>query len=443
MRALCVALLVVTAALAWWTFEGRASARASRAEAPPMSEAAEARLQGAAASAAARLDEAAPEAASEAVPDVDVRVEEAAPGADLVPVDVVVVDGENGAPLGHVAAFVPRAPRGEVTIFGLACRGYVADSPAERVVEGALSRRADRVRVVVPLRREARIRVRVVEGDGRPVRGARVTGAYLGGSTATGAPVPTAGSGPSGADGWLRVKGVPHLLDERAWIAVGNADEEAIVDVRLGDFGEEYAVEARLSARPPWLDISLGGGAGSGLRGRGDRRSTEPMARLEVLVRAADGRMAAGVEVWVGGFKSTTDASGRASFEMPPGSYFVDVRDPDFVWSSCDVTVRAGEGRTIVLSESSGWTARAVLCDSVGRPVPFAPVTVRSGAPVDYVRVESRIQDWAFHTDATGAIEFPALHHAPVLLTFSYGSRSAVVTLPENEPSATVRLPPP
>jgi hypothetical protein len=35
------------------------------------------------------------------------------------------------------------------------------------------------------------------------------------------------------------------------------------------------------------------------------------------------------------------------------------------------------------------------------------------------------------------------MHHAPVTLTFSYGSRSESVTIDESEPYATARLPPP
>jgi hypothetical protein len=141
---------------------------------------------------------------------------------------------------------------------------------------------------------------------------------------------------------------------------------------------------------------------------------------------------------------ATTDADGRAVFaKAHPGAYELEVRDPDFVWSRTTVELRGGESRVLVIDEPPGWTARATLLDSVGRPVPVARVDVDPEAPVAYVRVEGGVQDLALYTDARGGISLPCMHHAPVTLTFEYGSRSASATLDESEPYAAVRLPPP
>ncbi|MCK6461235.1 MAG: hypothetical protein L6Q95_15235 [Planctomycetes bacterium] len=324
--------------------------------------------------------------------------------------------------------------------------------------------------MIEPLRREADIRVRVVDAGGRPVAGARVVEALLGGGppgiVALDAPLPEdepepeipeepeidiraalpqARSSPSNADGWLRVRGVPHLLDERYWIVVGKERSEASAGVLLGPFGERQAVDVRLpvaSTRALSTSIGLGGGCGSGYRSSRHRRLSP--ATLDVLVRLRDGRMGAGLNVVVGGWTGATDGCGRVRFEgLRPGSYAVRVDDPDFLWSEAKVELRDGEWRTFVLSEGSGWTARALLLDSTGRPVPFARVDIASDAPVPYLRVEGGVQDLVFLTDAKGEIEIPDLHHAPVDLTFRYGSRSARVTLAESDPSAAVRLPPP
>jgi hypothetical protein len=139
-----------------------------------------------------------------------------------------------------------------------------------------------------------------------------------------------------------------------------------------------------------------------------------------------------------------TDARGRAVFRnLRPDSHSVEVRDPDFVWSPVGVDLRPGEERTLAFVEPPGWTPRATLVDSAGRPVPLARVEAKIWAPVAYLRVEGGVQDLAFYTDANGQVWLPDMHHATVRLEFRYGSRSESVRLDESEPCATVRLPPP
>jgi hypothetical protein len=395
------------------------------------------------------------------------------PPADAVDVEVVVVDGESGDVIDSMWTDAERGPEAIVGYHVYAPDGYVAEAES-REIKVRVSRRAERLRVVEPLRREADIRVRVVDTAGRPVAGACVVEALRGGGppgiVAFEAPppeeelpepepevpeeaddvrtrVPRARSSPSGADGWLRVRGVPHLLDERYWIVLGKGGSEAFVDVLLGSFGDRHSVEATLpvaSCRPLTTNSAIGlcGGCGGVYRG-GRHRRVAP-ATLELLVRLRDGRMGAGLEVVVGGRTGVTDGSGRARFEgLRPGTYDVRVDDPDFLWSEAQVDLREGEWRAFVLSEGPGWTARALLLDSMGRPVPYARVGVLSNAPVPYLRVEGGVQDLVFLTDARGEIRLPDLHHAPVSLDFLYGSRSASATLCESDPHATVMLPAP
>lgn len=394
-----------------------------------------------------------------------------APPAAPVDVEVVAVDGESGEVVNSMWTDAERGPEAIVGYYVHAPEGYVAEAEP-REIKTRVSRRAERLRVLEPLRREADIRVRVVDAGGRPVAGARVVEAFRGGGppgiVALDAPPPEdepepeipeeadfeirppvqeARSSPGGADGWLRVRGIPHLLDERYWIVVGKGGSEAFVGVLLGSFGDRQSVEATLpvaSRRPLTTNSAIGlcGGCGGVYRG-GRHRRVAP-ATLEVLVRLRDGRMGAGLEVLVGTAKGVTDGSGRARFEgLRPGSYAVRVDDPDFLWSEAQVDLREGEWRAFVLSEGPGWTARALLLDSTGRPVPYARVGIRSNAPVPYLRVENGVQDLVFLTDARGEIRVPDLHHTPVSLDFLYGSRSATATLRESDPHATVMLPPP
>ncbi len=466
----CGVLALCTAALVWALWTDRVPARAEKAPfSTPDVEAQAARPADDRTDADKDREGREQPDAGVSAAGVGVVTEGALPGVELVPVDVVVVDGEDGTLLRCATTSVPRGAMGSVRIQVDASDGYVADCRDAHDIEGYASRRADRVRVVVPLRREADIRLRVVDAAGRPVKGARMSGVHRGGGAPliwaeaaldedppsesvvewlTGPSLRDARADPTDRDGWTRIRGVAHLLDEQYWVVAGASSRAAFTGFRLGAFGERYEAEVRLPAASTQTVASLGigGGAGGGTRGRGGHRYSGPLSSLEVLVRRLDGRMAAGVDVWVGGIKGTTDGAGRAVFEgLPPRSYGVEVRDPDFVWSSTEVELKAGERRTLVLSEPAGWTARAVLFDSAGRPVPFAQVAVAcfTSAPVAYVRVNAGVQDWVFYTDAAGAIELGDLHHAPATLTFSYGSRSATVTVEADKPFAEVLLPPP
>jgi hypothetical protein len=456
-------LALCTAALVWAFLTDRVPARADKAHFSIQDALPDAQAQ---AARPADKEERGRPAAGVSAAGVGVVTEEALPGVELVPIDVVAVDGEDGTVFRCATTSVPRSATGSVRIKVDPYDGYVADRRDAYDVEGYASRRADRVRVVVPLRREADLRIRVVDA-GRPVKGARLGGVHWGGGAPqfwtegaldveppsevvwlTGPSLPDVSAGPTDRDGWTRIRGVPHLLDEQYWVVVGASSRAASTGFRLGAFGERHEAEVRLPAASTETVVSfgIGGGAGGGNRGRGGDRYSGPLSSLEVLVRRLDGRMAAGIDVWVGGLMGTTDGAGRAVFDgLPPRSYGIEVRDPDFVWSSTEVELKAGERRTLVLSEPTGWTARAVLFDSVGRPVPFARVTVAcfTTAPVEYVRVNAGVQDWVFYTDVTGAIELPDMHHAPATLTFFYGSRSATVTVEADQPFAEVRLPPP
>jgi hypothetical protein len=248
------------------------------------------------------------------------------------------------------------------------------------------------------------------------------------------------------ARGATRVRGVPQLLDERIWILAGFPERESYAGLILGAFGSSQVAEIRLPDEPTWVWPNR-----DGRRGRGGRRnlraSCEALhvpSRLEVVAFRRDGRPAAGVPVTLGYEERLTDDYGRAVFgDIRRRSSELKVGSPDFVWSSRSVTMSGGESRIVEVLEPPGWTAVAALHDSVGRRVPFARVRVASGSRVEYVRVEDGVQDLALHTDPNGEISLPRMHHGPVTLTFSYGSRSESVTIDESEPYRAARLPPP
>lgn len=416
---------------------------------------------------------------------------DAVPGdGEWIPLDLVTVDAETGGPAGTaraavVAESMPPHPKegepaptvwrsgthvrqGDRVRLGpsiAAAPGHVPDCEGSYRAVAYVSRRAERVRLTAPLRREADVRVRVIDAGGGAVGGARVKEVVLGGPEPRishdgpveeivpdgevllgPGPVVPCRADPTDDTGWTQVHGIPHLLDERFWITAGTRDHESYTELTLGPFGSSHAAEIRLPAKPSWVlaanaGIGLGGGAGSGRRGRYPRWVP---ARLEAVVFRADGSPAAGMAAFLGGTSGVTDPWGRVVFEgVRPGEHAFEVRDPDFVWSKVPVTLGDGESRAIEFVEPPGWTARATLLDSVGRRVPFARVRMGWTMPVEYVRVVNGVQDLVLYTNANGEIEMPRMHHGPVRLTFRYGSRSASVTLEEGDPYATVRLPRP
>jgi hypothetical protein len=213
--------------------------------------------------------------------------------AEWAPLEVVVVVAESGAPVPMVrptvrsrparggpfdnGGSVQRGVRAEVIALVAPPEGFVADYGGKYENTAHVSRRAWNVRVLAPLRREAEISVRVVTADGQAAPGARVIRAIMGGSEPQVWPrvveiaeipepeipeeefveaeggeweVVAAKSGPAGGDGWMRVRGLPHFLDERYWIIASAGKHEGFSGVTLGRFGEARTAVVRLPPEP-------------------------------------------------------------------------------------------------------------------------------------------------------------------------------------------------
>jgi hypothetical protein len=205
-----------------------------------------------------------------------------------IPLEVVAVDGETG----HVLDALARGERyagsvAEVSASVPVPDGYVADSFGQTRAQGYVSRRAERARVLVPLRREAEVHVQVLDAMARPVSGARVTGVRMGGAEPTiwdwapgedvelappppgdepeipeeeifeipmpdergdGAAVPFR-SDPTRRDGWTRVRGIPALLEEQYWIVAAHGLSETFTGLNIGALRERHVLEVRLPPR--------------------------------------------------------------------------------------------------------------------------------------------------------------------------------------------------
>lgn len=396
-----------------------------------------------------------------------------------IPVEAVMVDGHTGHRLeGGVVPKVSHVRRRSRAVFSVSVEppGAYVKEPDRSWMSGFVSAYAQRVRVVVPVRREARLHVRVREPDGAAAPGARLVRAWMGGAKPVFEPAPDLdddppeeyveleepekepeelpeswntgetfwkASGTADRAGWMAVRGVPDLLGERIRLVVWHRGRHAYGEAVLGrDDHADVWLPASCNRFPDANTvIGIGGGWGCGRRGRAWTRPGT--STIVICLKRRDGSPAAGAMVWLDHLSKEADADGHARFDrLPAGVHLVRVREPGFVAVDRKLSVHDGEARSVDVVEPEGWTAQVRVVDHEDRPVSFAKLEV-DGLPVDYAPVEDGVQDLTWFTDARGGASIGRLPSGDVKLTARFGTRSAAVTLQEDTASGVIRLPPP
>lgn len=389
---------------------------------------------------------------------------------DLYPVVPLPIDGATARPLpgarvtvtpSHVRARAAADLRLDIA----APAGYVSTRASLNAEAGPLARA---LRAVVAVRPEVPLRVRVLDAGGHPVAGAEITRAWLAGAEAVfeavsedaeveyeideeiwGPDFPLSlAAVPSGADGWLDVRGVPWLQGERVRLVVAAGRRQAATSLMLLSHPAPRELAVRLPAAinvPAYANscICLGGGCGSGMR----RKARVGHGVLVARVTTRDGRPAPGVCVDLCGPVSRwalADADGSVRFgKLPAGAYTLRTESVGFTCAETEVELRAGELRTLDLVEPTGWTARLQVVDADGVAVPGAGFTAQQAHSVAYLPCTDGVQDLALFTNAAGEAVLEHVSPGPLKVRVAYGSRSAEATLDPGSSPALIRLPPP
>jgi len=253
---------------------------------------------------------------------------------------------------------------------------------------------------------------------------------------------------PSGADGWLDVRGVPWLQGERVRVVVASGDRQAGAGLMLVG----YAGPRELAVRLPdaancalFCDsaICVSGSCGCFPR----RKAPEGDSTLLARVTTRDGQPARGVRVDLDGpvrALDYADADGVVMFErLPAGAYTLGTHSVGFTAAEARLDLRAGELHPVELAETAGWTARLQVVDAEGIPVPGAGFTADQAHSVAYLPCRDGVQDLALLTDSAGGAVLEHVSPGPLEVRVTYGSRSAGAELQPGSAPALIRLPPP
>ncbi len=383
---------------------------------------------------------------------------------DLVPLDLGVVATHTGQALEATDEGAPsHVWHGEFeTSFQSAPDGaYVGDYVE---VDATISIFARRVRMSLPARSEARLRLRVLEEDGRAASGARIDRAFMGGFK----PVFVAlrddelepeepseefaedngfnfdASGSTDSGGWLTVRGVPFLQGELIRLVVQKESRHRYAEVLLGGENVTRNLLVRLPAHPneaQETSVGFGYGCGCGLVRRRDNGS----GTLTVSVRRRNGEPAARTNVLLhlkGNRYGDTDAEGNVTFRGLPAGYFsIQVREVGFVYAEAKGTLGDGGRDHVALTEPEGWTAHLRVVSVEGYPLPYAALEVRTEHGIPYVRLENDVQTLALYTDSRGEATLARLPKGAITVIAEFGTRTADAQISESAPETTLRLP--
>ena len=393
---------------------------------------------------------------------------------DLVPLEVELVDAETGTPIGgsvEVAseggAFVPLRSRSGVHVLDPAPiqraeetelrfrihlpPGYVsADAlrsrrarqawPDEAYMRSAeVSRYAERVHVTLPVRPEARIRVRVVDEADEPIEGATVLELVVAGCRVK----PT--STPTNERGEMVLRGVPFFRGSLLRVQVATTDHQstAVGTVTLADPDSEAQIRVVVRAHPesigayrgphgevpscglPWKEVPNGATAVLWVVRRGGAPANRAFLRLRRK----------GAASWDATF---SDSNGRAIFsELPPGHYTAQLCEPGLVFTEWTFDLTAAETLERTVHESVGHRLPVVVHGVQDLALPFARVFVSPEGSDDLTWLgDDGVQHLDIHTDRDGRVVIPHLPGEKAEVSVQYGHLCSTSSVSVRKPLA-------
>ena len=378
--------------------------------------------------------------------------------AEGLELHVTAVDAQTGRamaglPWRPLRAKLPLEPReacrlrhgpGDPALLGIETaiapgEGYVAWDATRWVT--TISRYAASLRMVYPLRREARVHLRALEHDGTPSARMAVCAFRVGGVPGPRPPATTPDRG------GVLLHGIPFFREQRVEVLVARpparaafepgeevSEEEAeIIEVEevRGDGGlrsfasgpsrlEDAAIgHGRLPREPERLlalEARFPEDPSESLLWRHEEEwfleevvetdADEPRATgaVRVTLRRTDGSAIPGALVSCGAASLRTDVAGRVLFErVSVGRLALEVSEAGVVPTRAVVDVAEGQMVEVELREAPGATLRVRVVDGEGEDVPFASVAFDDRLWVDLVDGVQRIDPY---TDVRGRRTF-------------------------------------
>ncbi len=325
--------------------------------------------------------------------------------------------------------------------------GFVAEWKDALWVTGTVARLSAEVEAVLVVWPEARVRLRVEEADGSPVKGAVLQWATAGAGSIE------ARAEPTDARGETRIRGVPWILGEKV-VALAVFDDRwstskpSALPGRGPGAVEECLVRVVLPGEVSTESIGIGGGGAGGMFGgrRGGGRNLivagPGTGVLSVRVSRRDGRPAPGVRVVVGDLQQEADGEGNARFQaVAAGASLVAVREPGFYAEPVTVSVVAGSEAFAELRQSEGAVLDVRVLDAGGLPAAGASLEVTLPDGLPYCLMEGDTQILGLFADADGRARLPGLPPGTVRVKARFGTRTAAVESAAGGPME-IRLPP-
>jgi len=315
--------------------------------------------------------------------------------------DVVAAPCRIAIPSEH--ASLVRAPVGYAALEGVALQFDIVPASYAELGES-----------VVPIWRELRGTLRIVDSTGAPVQGARIDHASLCGVQVTPA------STTSDERGVLRVDGIPQIRGDMLSMYVSTRTLRGSAAVAIEDDYFEQSVQLvecdEVDAYvylPAELDLKV-------FEERTPPDLSEALASEEttdspigVHVWRSDGRAARECLVAArrGGRESRTwyartSVDGFALFKLQPATYQISVCEPGVVSNHVSIDVGRGDVGVVMLHEGQAEALRIVVRDSQKVPVVLAKVEVRRvGSGLRLTPIRAGVQLLDLRTDMSGAVD--------------------------------------
>ncbi len=288
---------------------------------------------------------------------------------------------------------------------------------------GGISRYAEALTFIYPLRREIRCTVNAHEADGAAadakIRSAEIAGRRIESPTWKG-----------DGRGQMDLEGVPFLRDELVEVSVSRRDDTGFERARavIPDHpAARMTIDVVLPVSEPFVGpenngtIGIGGGSSSSFR----HRRRRPLANgLEVLVLRRDGSPAVGAKVSIPRKTLRTDASGRVHFALVvPGTITVKVRQVGLLPMQGEAKVTAKGVAQLTLQEAEGGTVELEVVDGEGRPLSFAHFGLVTPTRMPWVDMEGTTQRLDRFTSHLGRRTLRHIEAGKIELIVSWGSR--------------------